>query len=395
MKSNLKYEWLSFALAILGIITGIFFPSLAQGLSFIGDIFILLLKMLIIPLVFTSIFLSITNIPLQEVKSLGVKTLLYYISTSSLACITGLFVAQFILVPSTDLASYGIEGVSKLDSIGLKHFVTSFFSGNFFQALSEGNIVQIVVFTIILAMASLKLNQKDRQVLIDVSEAIQNLMTIVIKGILKIAPLGVFSLLASIVSKTELSSFNTLGSLFLGITIAVMIHVFINLFSMATFIGKFSFFSFLFKVRKALVVAVTTASSTATLPVSAQVLVKDVGVKDKTSGFVLPLGATLNMDGSALYQSLVILFLGSFAGIELSFYHEVLVFFFVMTSSAGTAGIPGGGMMMVGAVMGMVGIPLEYIGIYLLVDRFWDYPITMVNVLGDLVGAKTIDRYIS
>ncbi len=100
------------------------------------------------------------------------------------------------------------------------------------------------------------------------------------------------------------------------------------------------------------------------------------------------------MDGSALYQAMVILFLGEFAGMSLSVGQQFLVFFFVMTSSAGTAGIPGGGLMMFGAVMEMAGIPLEYIGIYLLIDRFWDYPITMVNVFGDLIGAKTVDRFI-
>jgi Na+/H+-dicarboxylate symporter len=196
------------------------------------------------------------------------------------------------------------------------------------------------------------------------------------------------------VAKTELSSFEKLYSLFSGISVALFIHIFVTLFILAKFVGKFNLYKFIFKIRKALVVALTTASSTATLPVSTEVLKTQVGVKSKTAGFMLPLGATLNMDGSALYQSLVIIFLANFAGIDLNFYQQFLVFFFVMTSSAGTAGIPAGGVMMVGAVMGMIGIPMEYIGVYLLIDRFWDYPITMVNVLGDLVGAKIVDRYI-
>jgi Na+/H+-dicarboxylate symporter len=143
-----------------------------------------------------------------------------------------------------------------------------------------------------------------------------------------------------------------------------------------------------------LIVALATASSSATLPVSTRVLENNAGVSPKTTGFVLPLGATLNMDGSALYQSLVILFLGGLAGIDFTFAQQLLVILFVLLSSAGTAGIPGGGLMMMGTVMQMVGIPLELIGIYLLVDRFWDPIITAINVMGDLFGAKVIDRFV-
>jgi proton glutamate symport protein len=146
-------------------------------------------------------------------------------------------------------------------------------------------------------------------------------------------------------------------------------------------------------VREALLVALATASSAATLPVSARVL-EEQGVNPKTTGFVLPLGASLNMDGSALYQVLVVLFLGRVAGVDFSITQQLLIFMFVMLSSSGTAGIPGGGLVMMGAMLQMVGIPLELIGIYLLVDRFWDPPITALNVLGDLFGTKTIDRFV-
>ena len=394
MSKILNTEFMAILLAIIGIIVGLYLPSVAVNLSFLGDIFILLLKMLIIPLVFTSIFLSITGLPLSEVKKLGSKTLLYYLFTSAMACLIGIMIANIFIQGSISLDQLSFETPRELKAIDFHTFIKSFFTGNFFQALSAGNIVQIVAFTLILSFAALKLPETRRNELMNLAMAVQELMTIVIGGILKIAPIGIFSLIASLVAKTDPSAFKHLITLFYSILLAAAIHVVFTLGLLSKFIGNFSLFKFIIEIRKALLVALTTASSTATLPVSTQVLNEDVNVKPKTSGFVLPLGATLNMDGSALYQSLVIIFLAQFSHIHLGLYEQLVVFFFVMTSSAGTAGIPGGGIMMMSAVMSMIGIPLELIGIYLLIDRFWDYPITMVNVLGDLVAAKTIDQFI-
>jgi Na+/H+-dicarboxylate symporter len=390
-----KYETITFGLALLGVLVGLYLPDVALNLEFVGKIFILLLKMMIIPLVVTSIFLSIAKLKVSELKSLGGRTILYYLTTSSLACFTGLMIANsYSFTDGILLQNVSDYDPSKLANISFSSVITSFFSGNIFDALAKGNIVQIVVFTILIGLGSLGIKKEQRDFLVTFFDAVQEMMMVIIHWIVKIAPIGIFSLLAAIVAKTETNIFYGLGPLFLAITIAVLIHTLITLPAIGFFIGGFNPFKFILKIKKALIVALTTASSTATLPISTQVLSEEGEVKAKTSGFVLPLGSTLNMDGSALYQGMVILFLGEFAGMSLTLSQQFLVFFFVMTSSAGSAGIPGGGLMMFGAVMEMVGIPLEYIGIYLLIDRFWDYPITMVNVYGDLIGAKTIDRFI-
>jgi Na+/H+-dicarboxylate symporter len=386
---------MSIGLAFLGVLLGLYLPRIALNLEFIGQVFILLLKMMIIPLVVTSIFLSIAKLKVSELKNLGSRTILYYLTTSIFACFTGLLIANsYSFTEGIHLENVANYDPSKLANISFGSVITSFFSGNFFNALTEGNIVQIVVFTVLIGLASLRVKKDHRDFLITFSESIQDMMMVIIQWIVRVAPIGIFSLLAAIVAKTETKIFYGLGPLFVAITLAVLIHTLITLPAIGFFVGGFHPYKFIFKVKKALIVALTTASSSATLPISTQVLSENGDVKPKTSGFVLPLGATLNMDGSALYQAMVILFLGEFAGMSLSLTQQFLVFFFVMTSSAGTAGIPGGGLMMFGAVMEMVGIPLEYIGIYLLIDRIWDYPITMVNVYGDLIGAKTVDRFI-
>jgi len=394
--SKVSTEFFTLLLGIIGIGIGLYFPSWALSLSFLGDIFILFLKLLIIPLVITSIFLSIASLEINEVKKLGSKTLLYYFSTSSLACLTGLFIANsFSFASGMDFQSVSSYDPTKLNNISVNSFVTNFFSGNIFQSLTSGNIVQIVVFTFFVAMASLKVKNEYRETLIHLSRAIQDVMMVLINWAIKVSPIGIFSLVASIIAKTEMKLFEGLGPLFMAIGLAIFIHTIIVLPLIGYFIGGFNPYAFIFNVKKALVVAFTTASSTATLPISTQVLKDNAAVSSKTSRFVLPLGATLNMDGSALYQAIVILFLGEFSGMSLTLSQQILVFIFVMTSAAGTAGIPGGGIMMMGAVMSLVGIPLENIAIYLLIDRFWDYPITAVNVLGDLFGAKTIDRFMN
>ena len=150
------------------------------------------------------------------------------------------------------------------------------------------------------------------------------------------------------------------------------------------------------KVKQAIIVSFVTASSSATLPISTKV-VEEAGVSQEVSRFTLPIGATLNMDGSALYQALMSMLFVSIAGIEISFMDQMLLFVFVVLSSAGTAGIPSGGIVMMTMVINLLRIPnLEYyLGIYLMVDRLWDYPITAINVWGDLIGAKTVDSLIS
>ena len=388
-------EFLAFFLAILGIPIGYYFKDTSMNLAFLGEVFILLLKVLIVPLVMSSIFLAVTNIKFNDLKKLGSHTIAYYLTTSALACIVGLCLANFMGLGYIDgMASHANFKAGEVESFSLTSLFVSFFSGNIIKSLAEGNIIQLIVFTFIFAFGTLSLKEESRRPLVVLASSVQEVIMSLIKWIITfIAPIGVFSLVANLVAQTDLKIFVGFSSLFIAIAIAIFIHACITLPAIGYFVGKFNPVKFVVQVKEALVVALTTASSAATLPISMRVVKSNAGVKDKTSDFILPIGATLNMDGSALYQSIVILFLAEMAGISLDLSQQILVFFFVMMSSAGTAGVPNGGIIMMGAVMGMLGIPLEYLGIYLLIDRIWDYPVTMVNVFGDLIGAKTVDRF--
>jgi len=392
---RINAELLTFVLALLAIPTGYYFKDIAINLAFIGQIFILLLKVLIIPLVISSLFLAITNLNTYDLKKLGLRTIAYYVSTSALACLVGLTLANLMGIGSTEeVMSHANFNENTIESFSISALFVSFFSGNIIKSIADGNIIQIIVFTFMMAFGALSLSEKSQRPLIDFSQSTQDAVMQVIKWVITyIAPIGVFSLVATLVAQTEMKIFIGFGSLFTAITVAIIIHAFVTLPTIGYFIGRFNPYRFIIQVKEALLVALTTASSAATLPVSMRVVKDNAGVKKKTANFLLPIGATLNMDGSALYQGIVILFFAEMAGVSLGLSEQMLVFFVVMISSAGTAGVPNGGIVMMGAVMGMLGIPLEYIGIYLLIDRLWDYPVTMVNVLGDLIGAKTVDRF--
>lgn len=394
-KKYLNLENITFLGAFAGLLLGLYAPNISLSIGVIGDIFLLLLKMMIIPLIFVSVFLAVAKQAASgELAKIGGATLAYFLTTSGLAAITGIVASQLLPAASSVASNFPSYDPSKLGAISFEKVLLSFFTGNPFKSFAEGEIIQIVVFSLILGIASLGIEAKKRDLLLNISDGIHDLVMTVIQKVLFIAPLGIFSLVGSVVAKTNMKDFSGLGWFFIATGIAVVIHTCITLPAVGWFLGRFNPYKFIFSVREALIVALATASSSATLPVSTRVLEENAGVSPKTTGFVLPLGATLNMDGSALYQSLMILFLGGLSGIDFTLSQQTLVFVFVLLSSAGTAGIPGGGLVMMGAVMQMVGIPLELIGIYLLVDRFWDPPVTAVNVMGDLYGAKVIDRFV-
>lgn len=396
MRNRWSAENLTFLGALMGLVVGWFFPALVTYSSVFGDLFLLLLKMMIVPLILVSVFLAVARqAELGHLSRLGWRTLFYFLGTSALACLTGLVMAQLLPSAAPAMAGGAEYPAGKLGEISLREVFLGFFAGNPFRALADGEIIQIVIFSILMGAAAMRLTPSKRDLLVAVADAANDLVMIVIRWILWVAPLGVFSLVATVFAKTRAEEFGGLGWFFGAVAAAALTHALFTLPLVGLLAGRFHPYRFLLQVKEALLVALATSSSSATLPVSTRVLEAKAGVRPETAGFVLPLGATLNMDGSALYQTIVVLFLGGMSGLDFSLSQQVLVFILVMLSSAGTAGIPGGGLVMMGAIFTKVGIPLEMLGLYLLVDRFWDPIITAINVMGDLFGAKVIDRWMN
>ena len=215
------------------------------------------------------------------------------------------------------------------------------------------------------------------------------------KWIIKLTPIGVFSLISFVVAEKGVESLFSLWEYVLAVVLALTIHGVIILPTLLYFLAKYSPLKYFREVREAVLLAFSTASSSATLPVSIEVAQEKGGVSKKSAGFILPLGATVNMDGTALYESIAVIFIANLAGVDLSIGQQVLIFVTATLASIGAAGIPGAGIVMMVIVLDTVGLPHEYISIILVVDRILDMFRTATNVWGDLIGAKILDKVVN
>ncbi len=386
-----KFEILSLLAIILGLVLGIFMPNESKYFQFMGQIFLSLLQVLILPMIILSLFLAIARIStIDSLKELGLKTIAYYLTTTSIAVITGLILANVFIFQNN------YETIELTSTKSGVNFVDRVLSTNIFNSLANGEILHLVVFTILFSLAFLYLDKKKKPAILEIATSFNEVIMKLIEWVLKLAPLGILSLVWSTVSTFDSSMFDSVKSFFIATSIAAFIHAFITLPLIGKLIGRFNVLDYFWKVKQALIVSLATASSAATLPVSTKV-VEDAGVSPKVARFVLPIGATLNMDGSALFQALIAMLFVTISGIEFSMIEQISLFIFIALSSAGTAGIPSGGIVMMTMVINLLGIPNPeyYLGLYVMIDRFWDYPITSINVWGDLIGAKTVDSFIN
>ena len=392
MRLRLNTETLTIAAIVLGIAAGVWLPETMLSLKWMGDLFLMLLKMIILPLVFASVFVAIVGLGSGEaLKNLGLKAFGYYFLTTALAVTTGLLVVNLI-EPAT---SHHLHGAVK--TTGEQTFsslILSFVPGNIFQSLSQGRIVQVLVFVIFFAVAALKIESAKREILQNFFESINDAMAVIAEWIIKLTPIGVFSLIGYVVAKEGLATLWDLKSYVLAVLLALFFHATVVLPLLAGWLGRFNPLEYFTKVREAVLVAFSTASSSATLPVSIEAAFTKGGVRKESAGFILPLGATVNMDGTALYEAIAVMFIANSYGVDLDFAQQITIFLTATFASVGAAGIPGAGLVMMTMILSAVGLPLEAIGLIAAVDRILDMFRTAVNVWGDLLAAKVLNRFI-
>jgi len=392
MRKFLKIENLTLIGIFLGLLFGYFFKENAIALKVIGDVYIRLLKMLIIPLVFASIFIAISGLnSAGELKALGIKAFLYYLSTTSLAVILGIFMVN-IFEPGKGVLLKVSSSSIEAKSLGINDFVLSFIPSNIFSSLTKGEILPIITFCILFAVSSMFISSQKRDVLYSFFDALNDSMMVLAKWIINLTPIGVFFLVAYTIAKSGIEPILTLYSYFLTVLFSLFIHAFVTLGIILYFFGKTNPFLYFLSVKEALMVAFSTASSSATLPISIEVAHVKEKIDKKVVGFILPLGATINMDGTALYESVAVIFIANISGMELTFMQQVTIFITATVASIGAAGIPGIGLIMMTLILDSIGLPVEYIGLIIAVDRFLDMFRTSINVWGDLIGAKIISQ---
>ena len=362
-----------------------------------GDIFLRALKMVIIPLIFSSIISGVTSMGSgKNLGRLGLKTISYYITTSTLAIITGLFLVNLIKPGvGVDLGlSQTVEGLA--ESAGsVKDILYRLVPDNIVNAMAQGIILSVIFFAVIFGFFITKVEGKYKDSLTTFFDAVFEVMMKITLFVIKFTPLGILGIVAKEVARNSDQLANIAGSLaiyMLTVFAGLMIHAFFTLPLITRIIGKARPFRHFKNMATPLLTAFSTSSSSATLPLTMESLEYNSGVSNKITSFTLPLGATINMDGTALYECVAAMFIAQAYGVELSFVEQALVVFTALLASIGAAGIPMAGLVMITVVLTAVGLPLEGIGLILAVDRILDMIRTSVNVWSDSCGAVIIAR---
>ncbi|MBA1274927.1 dicarboxylate/amino acid:cation symporter [Stutzerimonas azotifigens] len=375
----------------LGIGVGIIFKDDALVLAPIGTLFLNAIKMLIVPLVFVSLVAGITS--MQDSAKLGrisIKTILIYLVTTAFAVTIGLlFGALFAPGEGMNMVASGAAEAKQAPS--LISILVGLVPTNPVTAFAEGNILQIIVFAIALGVSLNLVGEKAAPVtrLFDgLAEAFYKLTDLV----MRFAPFGVFALTAGVVGSHGAEVLLPLAGVIGVIYLASIVHVLFVYGGLLALLARLSPLRFFRGIAPALAVAFSTSSSSGTLPVSIECARKNLGVSQGVAGFVLPVGTTINMDGTAIYQGVLALFIAQAFGVDLNAGQYLMIILTATLASVGTAGIPGAGLIMLSLVLTSVGLPIEGVALIAGIDRILDMARTTVNVAGDLMTATLIGR---
>ena len=402
MNSTNKYILMA---ALSGIFLGLFlkfFPdlffnqSLLEVTDLVGKLFIKSLKMILVPLVFFSIVVGVSNLGGGKNSSLIWKsTFLYFMVTMSIAITLALIVMN-IVQPGVGLTieSWQSDNNNLPPTMTIleffKQFLLSLFE-NPFNSLASGKILPLIVFSIIIGVA-LNDRQGNFKVAKDVFTSLYEVMLKIVHWLMLFAPFGVFALLVNMVVNQDMDLFSQLGIFIFTVIFLILFHGVVILPTILFFLTKITPMNLLREGKPAFITAFATSSSAATLPITLSVANDNFKTAKGVSNFVLPLGATMNMDGTALYEAAAALFIANLVGMDLTLAQQLILFFTAMVASIGAPGIPSAGMVTMAMVLQVLGLPLEALAILLPMDRLIDTFRTTINVEGDLVGALIVDK---
>lgn len=394
---RLKLHWQILIALVVAVNLGYFFPASATYLSWMGDIFLRCLKMVIVPLIFSSIISGVTSIGSgKSLGRIGLKTITYYISTSLLAILTGLFLVNTIR-PGVGIHLGFKVNVSEIpDTSGkISDIFLRIVPENIVDAMARGEVLPIIFFAILLGYFISTVGEKYRSQLTTFFEGFFEVMMKVTMFVIRFTPLGILGIVTREVAANADKLGNIAGSMaiyMLTVFLGLLFHGSITLPLIVRFIGKANPVKHFRNMATPLLTAFSTASSSATLPLTMEAVENKSGVSNKISSFTLPLGATINMDGTALYECVAVIFISQVYGIELTTMQQVIVVITALLASIGAAGIPMAGLVMMTVVLTAVHLPLEGIGLILAVDLILDMSRTTINVWSDTCGAVIIAR---
>ncbi|MCB1221222.1 MAG: dicarboxylate/amino acid:cation symporter [Planctomycetales bacterium] len=398
---------------ILGFITraiGAANPGLAetllQGYNFVGTLFINALKMLIVPLIFFSIGAGVANTGGQHFGRLGGKTLLYYVCTSGLAALIGVLMVAIVQPgivngqPAREMLGLDqqelgatfeerIEGRSFAD---LKDVFISMVPPNVVKAAAEGQMLGLIFFSILLGFFSTRLEKQHSEFLRTFLDSMFQLMMQITHWVMMFAPLGVLALVARVIAETGFDTFIPLAKFLTAVFGGLLLHMFVLMPLVLVFVARVNPIRHYQAMAPAMLTAFSTSSSAATLPVTMDCVENRAGISNRVTSFVLPMGATVNMDGTALFEVVAVLFLVQAYGEPLTFVTMISVAILALVTSIGVAAVPSASLVAIVLILGNFGIPASAAALILAIDRLPDMTRTVNNIFGDSVGAVVIAK---
>ncbi|MEE9431856.1 MAG: dicarboxylate/amino acid:cation symporter [Melioribacteraceae bacterium] len=397
---KIALHWQIFIALIFAIIYGIYFSEYVYLVEWMGTTFLRALRMMIVPLLLSSIVSGVTNIGNAEnLGRIGLKTFSYYIVTSLFAILTGLFLVN-IIKPGVgaDLGfTKEVEGLAEAQG-SFGETLINIIPTNIFSSFAEGNMLSIIFFALLFGFFITKTEEKYKSVLTNFFNATFEVMMKLTMFVIKFTPFGILGIVASLVAEQAgdtnalLNISGRMGIYMLTVFLGLVIHGTITLPLILKLVGKASPFKHFQSLRTPLLTAFSTSSSSATLPLTMEAVEHNSGVSNKITSFTLPLGATINMDGTALYECVAAMFIAQAYGVELSILQQMMVVFTALLASIGAASIPMAGLVMMSIILTAVGLPLEGVGLILAVDRILDMLRTVVNVWSDSCCAVVIAK---
>ncbi|MCZ6715694.1 MAG: dicarboxylate/amino acid:cation symporter [Gammaproteobacteria bacterium] len=411
--TKLKLHWqilIALVLAgIIGTLTGtdaaLFGVTFYSVFGFLGTIFLNALKMLIVPLIASSIIVGVAGIGSGgNLGRLGGRTMMFYILSTSLAIIVGLVLVNMVkpglvdgqpaaglMALSADVsevaATVGDKGTGDLAGIFIRMV-----PANIVKAAAEGEMLGLIFFCLLFGYFMSQLPQKYADTMFSFWDSMFQVMMRITHWVMNFAPYGVFGLVAKVVAETGFDAARPLLVFTVTVIAALAIHALITLPLLVRFIGRVNPWKLIRAVSPALLTAFSTSSSSATLPITIDSVEKNVGVSNRVSSFVLPLGATVNMDGTALYECMAALFIAQAYGVALTISQQVVVVVTALLTSIGVAGIPSASLVAIAIILTAVGLPIEAIGLLFVFDRILDMMRTSINVFGDTSCAVVVAR---
>ncbi len=391
---KLKLHTQIFIAMFFGILAGLFLKEFTPVfIAPFGTIFMRLLKLLVIPVVFTSVTLGIVSIgDVGHLKSISTKAFAYFISTGFIATTIGLFLAGTIKPGiGSHLTTQGLKNITEGPPPSISELFVTIAPQNIFESLAKGEILPVIIFSILLGVALTKIGKKSEPIVLFFDSAFSVMMQIT-DWVIALTPYGVFALAANTIATLGISSLINVGAYFLTVFFGLVIHAGIILPLVLKIVGGYSPIALFKNIFPALAIAMPTASSGSALPVTMECLNKNVGVPNKITSFVVSVGTTIDMNGTALYQGVAVMFIAQMYGIHLGFVQQGLIVITAFLASAGAAAVPGAGLVTMVIILNAVGVPVEGLALILPVDRILDSCRTSVNLWSNSIGAVIVAK---